>query len=181
LVDDLFELSRIQGDALRLCPEPIALAELVSDTLASAQAVAAQRGVALHGCDGDTRDVASVSIPEMNRVLQNLVDNAIRHSPAGGTVTVEVVGGPAAVQVVVSDQCGGIAESDLDRVFELAYRGDPPRTSGGGGLGLAIAKGIVEAHHGWITAANQDGGCRFVVELPRVGIAGCEAGRLGRS
>jgi signal transduction histidine kinase len=53
-------------------------------------------------------------------------------------------------------------------VFELAYRADPPRSSGGGGVGLAIAKGIVEAHHGQITASNQDRGCRFVVELPRV-------------
>jgi signal transduction histidine kinase len=168
LVDDLFELSRIEGDALRLCPEPIAISELVSDTLASAQAVAAQRGIALRGTDGSTRQIASVSIPEMNRVLRNLVDNAIRHSPAGGTVTVDVVGRPAAVQIVVSDQCGGIAESDLERVFELAYRADPPRaSSGGGGLGLAIAKGIVEAHHGRITVSNQDSGCRFVVELPR--------------
>jgi signal transduction histidine kinase len=168
LVDDLFELSRIEGDALRLCPEPIAIAELVSDAVASAQAVAAQRGVELRGSDGRAPHVALVSIPEMNRVLQNLVDNAIRHSPPGGTVTVEVVGRQAAVEVVVSDQCGGIAEGDLDRVFELAYRADPPRSSGGGGLGLAIAKGIVEAHHGQITASNQDRGCRFVVELPRV-------------
>jgi signal transduction histidine kinase len=172
LVDDLFELSRIEGDVLRLSPEPIAIAELVSDTLVSAQAVAAQRGVALRGTDGRVGDVASVSIPEMNRVLRNLVDNAIHHTPAGGTVTVEVVGRPAAVEVVVSDQCGGIAEADLDRVFELAYRADPSRApSGGGGLGLAIAKGIVEAHHGRITVSNKDLGCRFVVELPRVNLA----------
>jgi signal transduction histidine kinase len=169
LVDDLFELSRIEADALRLSPEPIAVAELVSDALVSSQAVAAQRGVALRGRDGGMPDLASVSIPEMNRVLRNLVDNAIRHTPAGGTVTVEVVGRPAAVEVAVSDECGGIADDDLDRVFELAYRADPARSAGGGGgLGLAIAKGIVEAHHGTITVTNQDLGCRFVVELPRL-------------
>jgi signal transduction histidine kinase len=91
-------------------------------------------------------------------------------------VTVEVVGRPAAVEVSVSDECGGIADSDLDRVFELAYRADPARAPGeGGGLGLAIAKGIVEAHHGTITVTNRDLGCRFVVELPRV-----DGGRLRR-
>jgi signal transduction histidine kinase len=176
LVDDLFELSRIEADTLRLSPEPIAVAELVSDALVSAQAVAARRGVALCGRDGGLPDVASVSIPEMNRVLRNLVDNAIRHTPAGGTVTVEVVGRPAAVEVSVSDECGSIADADLDRVFELAYRADPARAPGeGGGLGLAIAKGIVEAHHGTITVTNRDLGCRFVVELPRV-----DGGRLRR-
>jgi signal transduction histidine kinase len=187
LVDDLFELSRIEGDALRLSPEPIAVAELVSDALVSAQAVAAQRGVALHGSDGGAHDVASVSIPEMNRALRNLVDNAIRHTPAGGTVSVEVVGRPAAVEVAVCDECGGIADGDLDRVFELAYRADPARTpNGGGGLGLAIAKGIVEAHHGRITVSNRDHGCRFVVELPRLAenrteasAPGCEVERDG--
>jgi len=169
LVDDLFELSRIEADALRLSPEPIAVAELVSDALVSSQAVAAQRGVALRGRDGGMPDLASVSIPEMNRVLRNLVDHAIRHTPAGGTVTVEVVGRPAAVEVAVSDECGGIADDDLDRVFELAYRADAARSpGGGGGLGLAIAKGIVEAHHGTISVTNQDQGCRFVVELPRL-------------
>jgi signal transduction histidine kinase len=169
LVDDLFELSRIEGDALRLTPEPIAMAELVSDTLVSAQAVAAHRGVALRGSIGAARDVASVSIPEMNRVLRNLVDNAIRHTPPGGTVTVDVVGRASAVDVTVSDECGGIADADLDRVFELAYRADPARATGAGGLGLAIAKGIVEAHGGRITVANLGHGCRFLVELPRSG------------
>jgi signal transduction histidine kinase len=169
LVDDLFELSRIEGDALRLTPEPIAVAELVSDTLVSAQAVAAQRGVALRGSGDGARDIASVSIPEMNRVLRNLVDNAIRHTPPGGTVTVEVTGRATAVEVTVTDECGGIAVADLDRVFELAYRADSARATGGGGLGLAIAKGIVEAHDGRITVANLEDGCRFLVELPRSG------------
>jgi signal transduction histidine kinase len=169
LVDDLFELSRIESDALRLSPEPIALAELVGDTVLSAQAIAAQRGVLLREPSCDATDVAAVSVPEMNRVLRNLVDNAIRHTPAGGTVTVDVIGRPSAVEVVVSDECGGIADADLDRVFELAYRADPARTpTGGGGLGLAIAKGIVEAHQGCISVHNRDVGCAFVVQLPRV-------------
>ena len=92
LVDDLFELSRIQADALRLSFEPIALAELVSDTLASAQVTAERKGVRLQGHVLDDAGVADLSIPEMGRVLRNLLENAIRHTPPGGTITVEVVG-----------------------------------------------------------------------------------------
>ena len=69
------------------------------------------------------------------------------------------------------DGCGGIPADDLDRVFDLAYRGDaartPPAPGGGGGLGLAIARGLVEAHHGDIAVRNEHGGCRFTVRLPR--------------
>jgi signal transduction histidine kinase len=168
LVDDLFELSRIQADALRLRFEPIALAELVSDTLASAQVAAERKGVRLHGHVLDDAGVADLSIPEMGRVLRNLLENAIRHTPSGGTITVEVVGRTEAVEVLVADGCGGIPASDLDRVFELAYSGDAARSPGGGaGLGLAIAKGLVEAHRGAITVHNEDRGCCFVVRLPR--------------
>ena len=168
LVDDLFELSRIQADALRLSFEPIALAELVSDTLASAQVTAERKGVRLQGHVLDDAGVADLSIPEMARVLRNLLENAIRHTPAGGTITVEVVGRTDAVEVSVADGCGGIPSSDLDRVFELAYRGDTARSPGGGaGLGLAIAKGLVEAHRGALTVRNEDRGCCFVVHLPR--------------
>ena len=168
LVDDLFELSRIQADALRLSFEPIALAELVSDTLASARVTAERKGVRLQGHVLDDAGVADLSIPEMARVLRNLLENAIRHTPAGGTITVEVVGRTDAVEVSVADGCGGIPSSDLDRVFELAYRGDTARSPGGGaGLGLAIAKGLVEAHRGALTVRNEDRGCCFVVHLPR--------------
>ena len=168
LVDDLFELSRIQADALRLSFEPIALAELVSDTLASAQVTAERKGVRLQGHVLDDAGVADLSIPEMGRVLRNLLENAIRHTPPGGTITVEVVGRTDAVEVSVADGCGGIPTGDLDRVFELAYRGDAARSpGGGGGLGLAIAKGLVEAHQGVLTVQNGDVGCCFVVRLPR--------------
>jgi len=168
LVDDLFELSRIQADALRLSFEPIALAELVSDTLASAQVTAERKGVRLQGHVLDDAGVADLSIPEMGRVLRNLLENAIRHTPPGGTITVEVVGRTDAVEVSVADGCGGIPSGDLDRVFELAYRGDAARSpGGGGGLGLAIAKGLVEAHQGVLTVQNGDVGCCFVVRLPR--------------
>jgi signal transduction histidine kinase len=111
-----------------------------------------------------------LSTPEMARVVRNLLDNAIRHTPVGGTVVVDAgldEDGAAAV-VSVLDGCGGIPARDLDLVFEMAYRGDTARTPGesGGGLGLAVARGLVEAHQGRISVHNEGPGCRFVVRLP---------------
>lgn len=99
----------------------------------------------------------------------NIVVNAVRHTPSAGAVAVtgNTVGDMACV--TVSDGCGGIPEEDLPRVFEVAFRGSSSRTpgpDGGAGLGLAIARGLVEAHAGQITVVNADAGCRFVVWLP---------------
>jgi signal transduction histidine kinase len=178
LVDDLFELSRIEADALHLTLEPVPLGELVSDAVASTAAVAQAKGVHLDGrLDGGGRWPAVVgSAPELTRIVHNLLDNAIRHTPPGGAVEVVVrtIGGPAdgtagVAEVSVRDECGGIPAADLDRVFDLAYRGDTARTpgvAGGAGLGLAIARGLAEAHAGGIAVDNEPGGCRFTVRLP---------------
>jgi signal transduction histidine kinase len=169
LVDDLFELSRIQADALALSLEPVPLGELVSDVVASAAVVAEAKGV--RGpvfCPDQVPEVAG-SPPELARVVGNLLDNAIRHTPAGGTVEVDLRTDDGVAEVSVRDGCGGIPDPDLDRVFDLAYRGDharTPGTSGGAGLGLAIARGLVEAHRGDIAVRNEPGGCRFTVRLP---------------
>jgi signal transduction histidine kinase len=107
----------------------------------------------------------------MSRVVRNLLDNAIRHTTSGGIVIVDAGLDDTGTGAVVSvlDGCGGIPERDLDLVFELAYRGDAARTpgDGGGGLGLAVARGLVEAHDGEISVRNEGPGCRFVVRLPR--------------
>lgn len=168
LVDDLFELSRLQADAVDLRLEPGSLGDVVSDALASAQALAAAENVRL---DGRLLNPPSVELatPELGRVLRNLLDNAIRHTPPGGTVTVEVGGSENHGYVTVHDECGGIPEGELDRVFELAYRGDSARTPDDrrGGLGLTIARGLVEAHRGDLVVHNDGDGCRFTVRLPR--------------
>jgi signal transduction histidine kinase len=170
LVDDLFELSRIEAGALAVSVERVALGELVSDVVASAAVMAEAKGVRVDGrLDGRPPDVAA-SAPELARVVRNLLDNAIRHTPPGGTVEVAVRSGDGHVEVSVLDGCGGIPTYDLDRVFDLAYRGDAartPSTSGGAGLGLAIARGLVDVLDGDIAVRNERGGCRFTVRLPR--------------
>ena len=168
LVDDLFELSRIHAGALSLARERVPLVELVGEAVAGASVAAAAKGVLLEGTAEEPSPLVELSTPEMARVVRNLLDNAIRHTPAGGRVEVAArLDGSRAV-VEVADACGGLAEHDLDRVFDLAYRGDAARTPGDGraGLGLAIAKGLVEAHHGTIAVANAGAGCCFTVSLP---------------
>ncbi len=167
LVDDLFELSRIQAGALRLELASIRLDDLVGDVVASFADVAAAKGVRLRADVVDPAPLVELSLHEMGRALGNLVDNAIRHTP-GGEVRIDAVGDETSGYAVVSvtDGCGGIPEDDLSRVFEVAFRGDAARSRPGGGLGLAVAQGLVEAHAGRITAENAPGGCRFSILLP---------------
>jgi signal transduction histidine kinase len=170
LVDDLFELSRIEAGTLAVSVERVALGELVSDALASAAVMAGAKGVRMDGrLTGRPPDVAG-SAPELARVVRNLLDNAIRHTPPGGRVEVAVGSGNEYAEVSVLDGCGGIPAHDLDRVFDLAYRGDAartPGTTGGAGLGLAIARGLVDVFDGDIAVRNEPGGCRFTVRLRR--------------
>jgi signal transduction histidine kinase len=171
LVDDLFELSRITSGTLRLDRSVVAIDEVVAGALGGTSAFAQLRGVELVDRLGPL-PALEVSAAELTRVLVNVVDNAIRHTPSGGRVVVEAAVVPATegggVRISVADECGGIPEPDLGRVFEVAFRGDAARGGDdrGGGLGLAIAKGLVEAHHGSIDVTNAGRGCRFTVRLP---------------
>jgi len=168
LVDDLFELSRIQAGALRLSLDKVFLSDVVSDALAGAHPYAQARGVRLTGSADATVPVVADE-RELHRALGNLVVNAIRHTPADGVVDVCVRGEDGGAVLWVTDACGGIPEEDLPHVFEVAWRGQQARTpgpDGGAGLGLAIARGIVEAHDGQIVVSNVNGGCRFEVRLP---------------
>jgi signal transduction histidine kinase len=173
LVDDLFELSRAQAGVLQLQLERVSLGDLVSDALAGASPIAAAKGVRLEGrLDGPPAEL-EVSTSEVLRALRNILENAIRHTPSDGSVTVEAGSDDSGAYVSVIDTGGGIPERDLPRIFEVAFRGDAARTPGdaGAGLGLAIARGFVEAHRGDITVRNEDGGCRFTVHLPLPGRA----------
>jgi signal transduction histidine kinase len=166
LVDDLFELSRINAGALRLAPARVPLADVVSDAVASAAPVAAARGIKLVAEEAGW-PVVQASEPELARILANLIGNAIRYTPEDGTVT--VTGGRDGDEgwFAVTDTCGGIPADDLARVFDVAFRGEAARTPGSGsGLGLAIVHGLAEALGGTAAVDNTDGGCRFVVRLP---------------
>jgi signal transduction histidine kinase len=168
MVDDLFELSVINAGALRLSLDRISLPDLVSDTLAGADALARERGVALRG-HAEANVAVRADGRELSRLMSNLVVNAIRHTPSDGTVEIHLSADAERAIIAVTDGCGGIPEEDLPRVFDMAWRGTNARTpgpDGGAGLGLAIVRGIVEAHAGQITVANIAGGCRFEVTLP---------------
>jgi signal transduction histidine kinase len=168
MIDDLFELSRIHAGALRLSRRMVGLEDVVAEVVASAEPVARAKGVRLTGAAVRGMPVF-VDSAEMGRALRNLVTNAIRHTPSDGVVDVlaEVQSGMACVSV--SDACGGIPPDDLPRVFDVAFRGESARTPGpqqGGGLGLSIARGIVEAHSGQIAVRNAGPGCQFLIRLP---------------
>lgn len=172
MVDDLFELSRITAGALQLTMSQVALGEVVSDVLA-AQAPVAQRKRVHVLAEAGTAPIVLGSDPELARVVRNLVSNAIRHTPPDGTVAVQIGVDGANAVLAVDDGCGGIPDAELSRVFDVAFRGSAARTPSrsteeqvGGGLGLAIAKGLVEAHKGRIDAHNYGPGCRFEVRLP---------------
>ncbi|MFE9448918.1 sensor histidine kinase [Streptomyces sp. NPDC006739] len=166
MVGDLFELSRIHAGTLALSPSRISLYDLVGDALAGADPLAREHGVRLVGDHVEPVPV-EVDGREMTRVLGNLLVNAIRRTPADGTVAVAAERSADGVVLSVTDGCGGIPEEDLPRVFDTGWRGTDARTPpAGAGLGLAIVRGIVEAHEGRTTVRNIPGGCRFEVTLP---------------
>ncbi|MEQ6899528.1 HAMP domain-containing sensor histidine kinase [Nocardioides sp. YIM 152588] len=172
MVDDLFELSKIHAGVGQPVLESVLLRDLVSEAIASADPVARTRNVRLGGHVADgikvTADAAALS-----RAISNLVMNAIRHTPDDGTVRVVAEPLPGAVELSVTDECGGIPVADMERVFEVGWQGSAARTPGEpsvgrAGLGLAIVRGIVEAHRGAVTVENLDPGtgCRFRIRLP---------------
>ena len=171
MVDDLFDLSRIQVGAFAVDVEPVSLDDLVSDCLAALDPLARATEVALCG-HSDGPATVTGNAAELNRALTNLVANAIQHTAPGGHVDVRLHAehGQHAV-VLVRDQCGGIPQAAVPRVFDVGYRHEPARTPrpgqpGGAGLGLAIARGIVDAHAGTVDVHNVPGGCEFRLELP---------------
>jgi signal transduction histidine kinase len=174
MVDDLFELSRINASALSLSFEQVSLGDLLSDALASASPIAAAKGVRLESAELADLPLIEGSIPELGRVLRNLLTNAIRYTPSDGVVSVRAGSDESHTYVEVIDTCGGIPAEDLPRLFDVAFRGTASRTPdavGGAGLGLAIARGLVEAHRGDISIYNAETGCCALVRLPTIGRA----------
>lgn len=170
LVTDLFDLSRFDAAEIRPALEPTALAELVGDAVAERRAEAEARGVALRVRAEAGLPLARADAGLVERAVANLLDNAIRHTPAGGAVSVDVSRGDAAsLSISVRDTGEGIAPEVLPRVFERFVRADESRTAGAGGagLGLAIVKRIAELHGGTVHAESVLGaGATFTLALP---------------
>jgi signal transduction histidine kinase len=164
LVDELMELARLEARQVEPAREAFPLTELAQDIALKLAPAADALGVSL-AVDGP-RDLPSVSadIGMIERALTNLVENALRHTPAGGAVRIVLAREANAVGVTVSDTGAGIAPGDLPRVFDRFYRGgsEGGRPTGGAGLGLAIARGIVELHGGTLSVESAPGqGSRF--------------------
>jgi len=174
MVEDLFDLSRIQAGQVSLHTERVGLHDLVIDSVTALQPLASANGVQLAGAV--TREAVVVgNRQELNRAITNLTANAIRHTPSDGQVEVRVgvdADEPSTVEVLVRDECGGIEAEHLARVFDVGFRGEQARTPrddlhpAGAGLGLAITRGIIEAHSGTVDVSNTEGGCQFRIRLP---------------
>ncbi|HKF14520.1 MAG TPA: HAMP domain-containing sensor histidine kinase [Gaiellaceae bacterium] len=170
LVDDLFELARIDAGVLTLELRDAPVAALVGSCLRGLEAEAQARGVTITA-EADGEDASVRCAPEkVERVLFNLLTNALRHTPSDGTVAVVVEPMDREVRLSVEDTGEGLSDDSSRRVFERFWRNDPARSkgNGGSGLGLAIARGLVEAQGGRIWAENRpEGGARISFTLPR--------------
>ncbi|MCV7151509.1 sensor histidine kinase [Mycolicibacterium pyrenivorans] len=173
MVDDLFEMSKINAGALTPSFDKVALDEVVDDVLAAHRIAAERAGVQLTADLPDQPVRVVGSDRALVRVLSNLVANAIAHTPEGGSVELALGADENSAWARVDDTGVGIDEADLPRVFDVAYRGSNNRVPradsslpSGSGLGLAIAAGLVQAHRGTLSAHNLPTGARFEVRLP---------------
>ncbi len=172
LIDDLFELAQLDAGRVKLDKEAASLRDLISDTLESMHAQAERGSVTLTGQVDDGVDVVIMAPDKIQRVLDNLIGNALHHTPPGGSVSVQAKPTMDGIRVEISDTGEGISPEDLPHVFESFYRGEKSRArdeqgTRGAGLGLAIAKGLVEAHGGRIWTRSDPGhGATFAFTLP---------------
>ena len=170
LIDDLFQMSQLDAGGFPLHRAQASLSDLVSDTLESFSQLARQQEVKLEGKVDPDVDPVSMDTQAIGRVLNNLISNALRHTPSGGEVQVGVRRGGSGVEVTVSDTGEGIRAEDIPHIFERFYRGDAARSrnrGAGAGLGLAIARGIVRAHGGDIHVMSESGkGTQFNFHIP---------------
>ena len=165
LVDDLFELSRIEAGDISWTMRQVELGDLIGDTVAAMRAPAEQRGVRIAAELPPGEVLAEANAEKVQRVLFNLIQNAIRHTPADGSVTVRARAAAGGVEIEVADDGEGVPAADGERVFDAFYRGDAGRGEDGAGLGLAISRAIVEAHGGRIWLEDTSPGTRVCFTL----------------
>ncbi|MCE7859234.1 MAG: HAMP domain-containing protein [Chloroflexi bacterium CFX2] len=169
LIDDLFQMAQLNAGGFQLERANSSLADLISDTLESFAELAARQSIKLAGSVDPQVDPVNMDTRRIGRVLNNLIGNAIRHTPADGEIKVTARRTGSGVEVIVADSGEGIRPEDLPHVFDGFYRGEKSRSraTGGAGLGLAISRGIVQAHGGDIHVESQAGqGSRFTFHIP---------------
>ena len=170
LIDDLFQMSQLDAGGFPLHRLPSSINDLVSDTLESFSQLAKRGEITLEGQVEADVDPVFMDTQAIGRVFNNLISNALRHTPARGRVSVWVRRADSGVDVTVSDTGEGIRSQDIPHIFERFYRGDASRSrqrGTGAGLGLAIARGIVQAHGGTIEVQSEPGkGTQFTFHLP---------------
>ncbi len=169
LIDDLFELSRLEVGDISWTMERVVLEDLVLETVDAMRAQAEAGSVSMHAELTADLELARANPEQIQRVLFNLIQNAIRHTPADGSVTVRASAAPDAVEVEVLDTGEGIPPQERERIFDAFVQGSSraARTDGSAGLGLAISRAIVEAHGGriWIADARAGTSVRFSLPL----------------
>ncbi|HEV7428534.1 MAG TPA: ATP-binding protein [Thermoanaerobaculia bacterium] len=172
LIDDVLDLSRVTTGKLRLDVQPVSIGQLVTDSLTAVRVAAAAKRIDVIAPETASAGTVLGDANRLRQVIWNLLTNAIKFTPAGGKVTVELENAPGSVRLIVTDTGKGIARDFLAHVFEPFRQGDASttRAHGGLGLGLAIVRHLVEAHGGTVAAFSDglDRGARFVVELPSV-------------
>lgn len=170
MVDGLFELSKIHSGTLKLNKEPIVLLDLISDVVSDIRALALERGIRIRQT-GITEHMLLADPRELSRVVANLLANSIRHAPENSEILISAhqVDNNRIVLSVV-DQGPGVHTKDIGRMFDMGWRGSTARTEeeggSGAGIGLAIVRGIVEAHGGHVSASQVPDGFRLDVTLP---------------
>jgi signal transduction histidine kinase len=171
LIDDLFELSRLEAGDISWALEQVSLDALLDETVEAMRVLAEQRGIEVSVRLPERLARARGNPEKLQRVLFNLLQNAIRHTPPDGSVVVRAWSAPAAVEIEVADSGAGICAEDRERVFDPFYRGpeDAARSGDGAGLGLAVSRAIVEAHGGRIWVAESDAGTRVRFTVPVAG------------
>ncbi len=168
LIDDLFEMAQLDAGGIPLERADSSLADLISDTLESFSELASRQSIQLEGSVEADIDPVFMDTQRIGRVFNNLISNALRHTPVGGQIEVRARRAGSGVEVIVCDSGEGIRAEDIPNIFESFYRGEKSRSraTGGAGLGLAIARGIVHAHGGEIHVKSQPGDTRFIFTLP---------------
>ncbi len=170
MVDDMLALSRLHTGTT-LAHEPVALDVLADEIHPTVSSLAAARGITVEAT-ASGQPVVIGDARFLTRMLTNLLVNAVQYSEPGGRIALAITDGPGQVEITVRDSCGGLTADEFTRMFDLGWRRDQARTPGaragssGAGIGLAIVRAVVQAHHGTVEVAPAEGGCAITVRLP---------------